>query len=64
MLIVNFSKFPIKKTSKMADFRGNKEVARQMIVDMKCSVCEDVPGPTGFRKNRYTCSNGKKRTLF
>ena len=48
----------------MADFRGSKEVARQMIADMKCSVCEDVPGPTGLRKNRYTCSHGKKKTLL
>ena len=42
----------------MSDFKGNKEVARQLILDLKCSVCKDVPGFIGVRKNRYTCSKG------
>ena len=43
----------------MSDFRGNKEVARQLILDLKCSVCKDVPGFIGVRKRRYVCSKGK-----
>ena len=42
----------------MSDFRGNKEVARQLILDLKCSVCKDVPGNFGVRRNRYVCSKG------
>ena len=26
----------------MSNFTGNKEVARQLILDLKCSVCKDV----------------------
>ena len=25
-----------------------KELARQQIFDLKCSVCQDVPGPSGM----------------
>ena len=32
-----------------------KEIARQQILDLKCSVCQDVPGFLGTRKNRYGC---------
>jgi hypothetical protein len=42
----------------MSDFRGNKEVARQLILDLKCAVCQDVPGNFGVRRNRYVCSKG------
>ena len=28
----------------MSDCKGNKEVARQLLLDLKCSVCKDVPG--------------------
>ena len=43
----------------MSDFRGNsKELARQLILDLKCSVCEDVPGFVGVRRNRYACPTG------
>ena len=33
-----------------------KEIARQQILDLKCSVCQDVPGFLGSRKNRYVCN--------
>ena len=42
----------------MSNFTGNKEVARQLILDLKCSVCKDVPSLVGFRRNRYVCSKG------
>ena len=42
----------------MSDFRGTKEVARQLILDLKCSVCKDVPGFAGVRRNRYACPTG------
>ena len=42
----------------MSDFRGNKEVARQLILDLKCSICKDVPGNFGVRRNRYVCKRG------
>ena len=42
----------------MSDCKGNKEVARQLILDLKCSVCKDVPGFFGVRRNRYVCSKG------
>ena len=42
----------------MSDFEKNKELARQQIFDLKCSVCQDVPGHSGTRKNRYVCPNG------
>ena len=45
----------------MSDFRGNsKELARQLILDLKCSVCKDVPGFVGVRKNRYSCPKGRE----
>ena len=44
--------------SKMSDFGRSKELVRQQILDLKCSVCQDVPGHLGTRKNRYVCSNG------
>ena len=43
----------------MSDSKGNKEVARQLILDLKCSVCKDVPGIFGVRRNRYVCSKGR-----
>ena len=46
------------KISIMSDFKQNKELARQLIFDLKCSVCEDLPGPNGVRKFRYACQNG------
>ena len=42
----------------MSDFGGSKEHVSQQILDLKCSVCQDVPGHLGRRKNRYVCSNG------
>ena len=43
----------------ISDFRGNnKELARQLILDLKCSVCGDVPGFVGVRRNRYACPTG------
>ena len=42
----------------MSDYYGRKELARQQIFDLKCVLCEDVPGSTGVRKNRYVCLNG------
>ena len=53
----------ISKVGTMSDFRGNKEVARQLILDLKCSVCKDVPGFIGVRKRRYVCSKGKVSLL-
>ena len=50
----------------MSDFKGTKEVARQLILDLKCSVCKDVPGFVGVRRNRYACPTGtvQLRTVF
>ena len=42
----------------MADFKAKKELAQEILADLACSTCQDVPGPTGDRKNRYVCSNG------
>ena len=42
----------------MSDFKGNKEVARQLILKLKCCACKDVPGFLGVRKNRYSCPKG------
>ena len=42
----------------MSNFTEDKEVARQLILDLKCSVCKDVPSLVGFRRNRYVCSKG------
>ena len=47
------------KIAKMSDCKGNKEVARQLLLDLKCSVCKDVPGFFGVRRNRYVCSKGR-----
>ena len=42
----------------MSDFKATKDVAQYLMTKLACSVCEDVPGPSGDRKNRYACSNG------
>ena len=42
----------------MADFKAKKELAQEILAELACSTCQDVPGPTGDRKNRYVCSNG------
>ena len=42
----------------MSEFRGSKEHVRQQILDLKRSVCHNVPSHLGTRKNRYVCSNG------
>ena len=42
----------------MSDFIENKEVARQLIIELKCFVCNDIPGFFGVRKNRYSCPTG------
>ena len=47
------------KIAKMSDYKGNKEVARQLILDLKCFACNDVPGFVGVRKNRYSCPKGR-----
>lgn len=39
----------------MSDFGGNKEHVRQQILDLKHSVCQDVPG---HLEKRYVCLNG------
>ena len=33
-------------------------MAQEILLEFACSVCQDVPGPVGVRKNRYACSNG------
>ena len=35
-----------------------KELTQEILAELACSTCQDVPGPTGARKNRYVCSNG------
>ena len=42
----------------MADFKAKKELAQEILAELACSTCQDVPGPSGDRKNRYVCSNG------
>ena len=42
----------------MADFKAKKELAQEILAELACSTCQDVPGPSGDRKNRYGCSNG------
>ena len=42
----------------MSDFKAKKEVAIEILSQFVCSSCQDVPGPTGVRKNRYACQNG------
>ena len=42
----------------MSDFGGSKEHVRQQILDLKCSISQNVPVHLGTRKNRYVCSNG------
>ena len=42
----------------MSDIKAKKEVAQEILLEFACSVCQDVPGPVGVRKNRYACSNG------
>ena len=42
----------------MSDFKVRKEVAQEILAELACSTCQDVPGPVGSRKNRYVCSNG------
>ena len=42
----------------MADFKAKKELAQEILAELACTTCQDVPGPTGSRKNRYVCSNG------
>ena len=42
----------------MSDFKAKKEVAVEILSQFVCSLCQDVPGPTGVRKNRYACQNG------
>ena len=42
----------------MSDFKAKKEVAVEILSQFVCSSCQDVPGPTGVRKNRYACQNG------
>ena len=42
----------------MADFKAKKELAQEILAELACSTCQDVPGPSGARKNRYFCSNG------
>ena len=42
----------------MSDIKAKKEVAQEILLEFACSVCQDVPGPVGVRKNRYVCSNG------
>ena len=41
----------------MSDFKARKEVAQEILAEFACSTCQDVPGPTGSRRNRYPCSN-------
>ena len=40
----------------MSDFKARKEVAQEILAEFACSTCQDVPGPTGSRRNRYVCS--------
>jgi len=42
----------------MSDFKRNKELTRQLIFDLKCSICKDLPSPNEVRKFRYACQNG------
>ena len=42
----------------MADFKAKKELAQEILAELACNTCQDVPGPIGDRKNRYACSNG------
>ena len=42
----------------MSDFKMNKEMTRNLIFDLKCSICQDLPGPNGVRKFRYACQKG------
>ena len=42
----------------MSDFKAKKEVAVEILSQFVCSLCQDVPGPIGVRKNRYACQNG------
>ena len=41
----------------MSDFKARKELAQEILAEFACSTCQDVPGPTGSRRNRYVCSN-------
>ena len=42
----------------MSDFKAKKELAQEILAELVCSICQDVPGPSGARRNRYLCSNG------
>ena len=42
----------------MSDLGKTKELAHKQILDLRCSLCQDVPGHLGTRKNRYVCQNG------
>ena len=57
-VIFTFEYYCICRGARMSDIRGNKEVARQLILDLKCFACNDVPGFAGVRRNRYICSKG------
>ena len=42
----------------MSDFKASKDAAQYLMSNLACSICEDLPGSIGDRKNRYACSNG------
>ena len=48
----------------MSDFKARKAVAQEILAEFACSTCQDAPGPTGPRRNRYVCSNGHMACEF